>query len=85
MKTAYLKHNLNKIKVESADPEAKYDFVSEDGIPYKSSELLFLEVDKDLLKQSFCNHNGFYLCRTCNRIEPCRPLQNFLSDLNLEE
>lgn len=83
MKKVYLKNSLTLIEVEEVIRSGETVFVTPDKLVYKKEELLPVEPIPEILASSFCANSGHYLCRTCDRQQPCSRLKAFLNDCSL--
>lgn len=78
----YLKHSLEQVSVEETSINGEKVYYTSEGIVYKEDEVVLDDCIFLSAASSFCNHNGCYICRTCNRMAPCEMLKSFLTDLN---
>lgn len=83
MKKVYLKNSLTLIEVEEVIRSGETVFVTPANLVYRREELLPVEPAPDILASAFCANSGHYICRTCDRLQPCSRLEAFLKDTNM--
>lgn len=83
MKKVYLKNSLTLIEVEEVIRSGETVFVTPANLVYKREDLLPVEQTHGILASAFCANSGHYLCRTCDRQQPCSRLEAFMNDCSL--
>lgn len=83
MKKVYLKNSLTMIEVEEVIHFGETVFVTPEHLVYKKEDLLPVEQAHGILASAFCANSSHYICRTCDRQQPCPRLEAFLNDCSL--
>lgn len=83
MEKVYLKNSLTLIEVEEVIRSGETVFVTPANLVYRREDLLPVEPAHGILASAFCANSGHYLCRTCDRQQPCSRLEAFLNDCSL--